>query len=169
MKEAFVYSWKNKTTNCLYIGWHKGSVDDGYICSSKPMLEEYRKNPDNFERFIIAHGSADDMIKLEQKLLTAVDAKNDLNFYNQTNGNSEFICKIFTEQHRSKISKANKGRKHSAEAKCKMKNNYRSKGMLGRKHSAETIAKMKLSQMSNKELLSKNAKKQWESRKTEKI
>ena len=35
MKEAFVYCWTDHKTNKLYVGVHKGSINDGYICSSK--------------------------------------------------------------------------------------------------------------------------------------
>lgn len=30
--EAFVYVWTDKITNKLYVGVHKGTLDDGYIC-----------------------------------------------------------------------------------------------------------------------------------------
>jgi hypothetical protein len=41
--EAFVYCWTDKITNKLYVGSHKGSPDDGYVCSGKYMLEESKK------------------------------------------------------------------------------------------------------------------------------
>lgn len=73
--EAFVYSWRNKETGRLYIGWHKGSPDDGYVCSSKILREEYEKDQSKFERFIIARGTAEDMVALETAILKSVDAK----------------------------------------------------------------------------------------------
>lgn len=66
--EAFVYVWTDKITNKLYVGVHKGTLDDGYICSSKHMLKEYTQRPETFSRQIIAHGTWDDMrvfLKLE--------------------------------------------------------------------------------------------------------
>lgn len=168
MAEAFVYSWKNTTTNQIYIGWHKGSDTDGYICSSKVMLAEYNENPELFQRFIIAHGSAADMLALEQAILTSMDAKNDPTVYNQTNGNKNFILKSITEEHRLKISRANKGRKHSEESKEKMRiarANRPSPGMSGKRHTTETRDKMKAAQTKNSQLLSEKAKEQWKSQK----
>lgn len=86
MKEAFVYSWRNKTSDKLYVGWHKGDVSDGYICSQEALRDEIKQAPDNFERFIIAHGSSTDMVSLEKAILTTVDARNSLEFYNNSNG-----------------------------------------------------------------------------------
>ena len=37
----------------FYIGKHLGSINDGYICSSKMMLRDYKKNPDHFKRRIL--------------------------------------------------------------------------------------------------------------------
>ena len=69
MAEAFVYCWTDMKTSKLYVGWHKGSVDDGYVCSSKPMLEEYYMRPNDFKRQIIASGLSNDMIALESAIL----------------------------------------------------------------------------------------------------
>lgn len=127
MHEAFVYSWRNKTTGRLYIGFHKGSENDGYICSSSVMLEEYTKNPDNFERFLIAHGTVTDMLALETAILKAVDAKSNSQFYNQHNGNGLYFCKSHTQASRKKISLAQIGKKHSAESRKKMSDRARSR------------------------------------------
>jgi hypothetical protein len=51
---AYVYCWTDVKTKRLYIGKHKGSLDDGYICSSKYFLSEYKKRPEEFIRTIIA-------------------------------------------------------------------------------------------------------------------
>ena len=42
-KITFVYCWTDWATNKLYLGSHKGGVDDGYVCSSKHMLYEYKQ------------------------------------------------------------------------------------------------------------------------------
>jgi hypothetical protein len=111
MKQAFVYSWRNKTTNKIYIGWHKGCEDDGYVCSSKVLMEEYQINPQNFERFIIAHGTSEDMAKLETEILKTVNAKDDLMFYNQHNGNGLYHLKEHTQEAKRKISISKIGKK----------------------------------------------------------
>jgi hypothetical protein len=73
--EAFVYCWTDKATNKLYVGSHKGLTNDGYICSSKYMLEEYKNRPDDFSRQIIAEGNLKDIRKLETKILQSARIK----------------------------------------------------------------------------------------------
>lgn len=90
MKEAFVYCWTDKATNKLYVGSHKGSAEDGYICSSKYMLKEYNKRPMDFSRQIIAEGSYPEMRKFETKILKSIDAALNENFYNRHNGDELF-------------------------------------------------------------------------------
>ena len=107
--EAFVYTWTNTETNQLYIGSHKGTPEDGYVCSSKPMLEDYMRDRTVFSRQIVATGSYKDMRDFESTLLNAFDAKRDPQFYNQTNGNGDFYLKRQTLEARKKISEAKKG------------------------------------------------------------
>lgn len=92
----------------LYIGFHKGAKDDGYICSSKSMLEEYKNRPEDFSRQIIASGTTELMKKFETILLKTVNAKNDKKFYNKHNGDGDFICKAHTRETRELLSKINK-------------------------------------------------------------
>jgi group I intron endonuclease len=108
--EAFVYCWTDKRTNKLYVGSHKGLTDDGYICSSKYMLEEYNKRPKDFSRQIVAEGEYENIRILEEKILTTVNAKLDENFYNMHNGDGKFYLKGHTEKARKAISIANTGR-----------------------------------------------------------
>ena len=35
---AFVYCWTDHRNNKLYVGSHKGSINDGYICSSSHIM-----------------------------------------------------------------------------------------------------------------------------------
>jgi hypothetical protein len=91
MNEAFVYCWTDKSTNKLYIGSHKGSIEDGYVCSSKYMLEEYKKRPDDFTRQIIARGNYSDIRNFEAILLTTINAAISSDFYNKHNGSSKFM------------------------------------------------------------------------------
>lgn len=41
MMNAFVYCWTDYGNKKLYVGVHKGTQDDKYVCSSKVMLQEY--------------------------------------------------------------------------------------------------------------------------------
>lgn len=84
---SFVYCWTDHALGKLYIGYHKGSVDDGYICSSKWMLKEYKKRPQDFTRQIIATGNVEDMIAFETILLKTLKVKNDPQFYNLSENN----------------------------------------------------------------------------------
>lgn len=102
--QAFVYCWTDHKTNMLYIGSHKGTVDDGYICSSKVMIEEYNLRSSDFTRQIIAEGTEKDIRKLENKILTSLDAASDINFYNKHNGFGEYL----SDEVKQKISRASK-------------------------------------------------------------
>lgn len=107
--EAFVYCWTDHKMNKLYVGSHKGSEDDGYICSSKIMLEEYNQRPQDFTRQIVAEGLDKDIRKLEVKILESVNAKLNEDFYNLSNGYDNYN------------SQARLGRKVSEKTKEKMR------------------------------------------------
>lgn len=153
--EAFVYSWTNTETNQLYIGSHKGTPDDGYVCSSKVMLEDYMRDRSVFTRQIIATGSYEDMRAFEATLLDAVDAKRDPQFYNQTNGNGDFYLKRQTVESRRKISesKTGKARPDVAERNRTVRQGAvnlqrdlsgENNPMYDKKHSEESLKKMSL-------------------------
>lgn len=135
MYEAFVYCWTDNKTGMLYIGSHKGATDDGYVCSSKTMLHEYYKRPEDFTRQIIAEGSYEDIRKFEYKILDSVNAKHNIAFYNKHNGSGDFYHKFLTEEHKDKIKKTclerqiNKGKRHSEESKELMSKNRKGKAI----------------------------------------
>ena len=56
MANGFVYCWSDKKTAKVYVGIHSGSIDDGYICSSKTMLTEYKQRTTDFSRQILFVG-----------------------------------------------------------------------------------------------------------------
>jgi hypothetical protein len=153
--EAFVYSWTNTATNQLYIGSHKGTPDDGYVCSSKVMLEDYMRDRTVFTRQIIATGSYEDMRAFEATLLNAVDAKKDPQFYNQSNGNGDFYLKRQTLGARRKISEAKKGKprpdlvemnraRRGEKRVVEFDRTGEKNGMFGKKHSEESKKKMSM-------------------------
>ena len=117
--EAFVYCWTDKKTNKLYVGSHRGSIDDGYVCSSKYMMEEYNERPEDFSRQIVAQGSHADMRKFEAVILQAVDAKINENFYNRHNNDGFYFDGwskgTMTTEHKENLSKAAKKRIRSKE------------------------------------------------------
>ncbi len=148
-KEAFVYCWTDHLRNMLYIGYHKGSVDDGYICSSKLMKQHYFERTHDFTRQILAQGSEKDMLNFERHLLLTIDAKNNKDFYNQSNGCRFYRIKEHTDETKQKMSIAAIGRTLTDETKQKM--SLAKIGivpyMKGRTHTDETKQKMSLAKL----------------------
>lgn len=186
--EAFVYCWTDKKTNKLYVGSHKGSTEDGYVCSSKLMLEEYRKRPEDFSRQIVAHGSLLDIRKLEAKILQSVNASINEGFYNKHENDGFFFDGWkkgeMTEEHRAKLSAAKKGRKLSESHRQNILNNRTGKknspehkkalieSRIGSKHTEESKKKMSESRKNNpmlKELASRAGKISAEKRRLKKL
>lgn len=132
MAEAFTYCWTDHTKNSLYIGIHKGPVDDGYIASSQVFLEAYLKQPENFSRQIIAKGTYADMIALETALLKSVDAKANPHFYNSHNGDGKFFNKGHSDKTKESLKRAWVARREK----------YPRGTFTGRSHSVETKVKM---------------------------
>lgn len=106
-QEAFVYQWTNLTNNYIYIGYHKGSPEDGYICSSKSdrFWNDFNDPNQTFERKIIAYGTCDEMCQLERKLLNEIDIYSN-NVYN--NGNASGM--VYTDEVRKKLSEKKLGK-----------------------------------------------------------
>lgn len=154
----------------LYVGSHKGSTDDGYICSSKYMLEEYNKRPEDFSRQIVAEGSLKIMRKFESSILLSVNAAADDLFYNMHNNNGVYILKKHRESTKRKISESEKGKIVSPESKEKMRlSKLREKNnRYGVKLSEETKKKMSesakgraFSEDHKKKLSEKKKNKKW--------
>lgn len=106
---AFLYKWTDKLTDMYYIGSHKGTVDDGYVCSSKWLKEEYNKRPQDFIRQILEFGEHSIIRKQEAELLDKLDVKHDPKAYNQHNGNGNFYLKHHTEESKKRLSESKKG------------------------------------------------------------
>lgn len=119
MKEAFVYCWTDHKTNKLYVGSHKGTTDDGYVCSSKHMMKEYNKRPNDFTRQIVAEGNLEDIRVLEGKILKSVSARLNEDFYNKHDNDGLYFegwqKGQFSEEHRRNMSIAASKRKRSPE------------------------------------------------------
>tara|TARA_B100000683_G_scaffold195841_1_gene188938 strand:+ start:804 stop:2015 length:1212 start_codon:yes stop_codon:yes gene_type:complete len=84
--EAYVYRWTHKITNKKYIGYHKGSILDPYDTSAtcQEMIDAFGEG--NLEIEIVAEGTVEDMIALERDMLLEVDARNNDEYYNKSNG-----------------------------------------------------------------------------------
>ena len=124
MKEAFVYIWYNKANNCKYIGYHKGTQDDGYVCSSsnERFWNDFKNQDHIWERSILFEGTSNECLRFEQDKLKSIDISSH-EWYNNARG-AEII---FTQ-----------------EVKDKIRNHHLGKpsGMLGKNHSEETKNKV---------------------------
>lgn len=160
----FVYRWTDLITGKMYIGVHKGELNDGYVCSSKIMLPIYKERPNTFVREILLEGENEASIRAaEIDFLLEVDAARNPLYYNRHNGtNKWYHCGPLSENHKNKISRANKGKIHSPETieKIRLKKigwkqseetkEKRAKKLRGRKNSPETIEKLRISAKNRK-------------------
>jgi hypothetical protein len=124
MKDSFVYIWTNKTNGRKYVGYHKGTLDDGYISSTSNDNFWKDFDYDEFEREIIFEGTRDECLKYEQDYLKSIAISSD-EWYNNARG-AEII---FTQ-----------------EVKDKIRNHHLGKpsGMLGKNHSEKTKLKISI-------------------------
>jgi hypothetical protein len=116
VNEAFVYCWTDHLTNKLYAGWHKGQPNDGYVCSSKLMLQEYKNRPKDFTRQVLAMGTCKDMTSFETVILRAENAKKNDFYYNLHNGDGLYSYGPMTKEHIEKL-KGPKTEKHKVAMK----------------------------------------------------
>lgn len=140
MKDSFVYIWLNITHNKKYIGYHKGSILDGYISSSKSeeFWKDFYDSSIEWERFIVFEGTKEECLEYEQKLLKDEDIKSDL-IYNNARGASI----IFTEEVLAKMSKSGQKRwENINEDDRKIFGENISKSKLGIPRSEETKKKL---------------------------
>jgi hypothetical protein len=96
MTVAYVYKWSNKTTGKWYIGSRTAKnchPDDGYICSSRKLKPIIIESKDDWIREILCIGEPEDMLTLEAKYLSVLDAKHDPLSYNMHNGDGKFTTK----------------------------------------------------------------------------
>jgi len=92
-RTAYVYKWTHIPTLKWYVGSRvskRAHLNDGYICSSYVVKPLIKNNPDQWQRTIIATGSAEEMLKLEESILVTVDAAKDVRSYNLHNSDHKF-------------------------------------------------------------------------------
>jgi hypothetical protein len=164
--ESFVYCWTDTKTNMLYVGSHKGSLDDGYVSSSKYFLAEYKTRKEDFTRTIIAMGSDKDIRNLETTILQNLNASRDALFYNRHNKNCGFTFADIVKDEKFcknlsiiQSEKARRGEHNMQRPEQRLRASKRFSGennpmfgcnhsgennpMFGKKHDPETILKMK--------------------------
>ena len=84
--DSFVYQWTNKTLNKMYVGFHKGQEDDGYICSSSStkFWDDFNNPEYIWERTILFRGEMQECQLKESEILDSLDITSDT-IYNQKN------------------------------------------------------------------------------------
>ena len=84
-KDAFVYLWFDTKNRMFYLGYHKGTPDDSYTHSSN-VMEKFTKTsiPSYMRRRILAMGTEQEMIELENKLLDNRKEKCWVKYHNVT-------------------------------------------------------------------------------------
>jgi len=90
--EAFVYHLKNIENGRYYIGYHKGTTNDGYVCSSRnyEFWEDYNSGME-FERLFMFFGSKEECKEKESALLSGCFL--DKKCYNFSDGNGGFLLR----------------------------------------------------------------------------
>lgn len=85
--DSFVYRWTNLSLDKIYIGWHKGTEDDGYICSSASakFWEEFNNKNYKWVRDILFKGTMKECQLLESKILDELDITSDKIYNNRNN------------------------------------------------------------------------------------
>jgi hypothetical protein len=88
--KGFVYEWTNTINGKKYIGSHIGYESDNYIGSGVEFRKELKAfGVNSFTRKILEYvNEIDDLVDAEKKHLEKVNAKENTNYYNKTNGSS---------------------------------------------------------------------------------
>jgi hypothetical protein len=133
--EAFVYQWTDNVTRKVYVGYHKGTPDDGYISSGQYLLEEYYKRPNDFTREILFVGSAEEAFFVEQKLIKELVKTPEQTYNKRFGGQAEPWNKgksdCYSQETIQKLSTAALGRKHTSDTKTKISLNNYNRGRKG--------------------------------------
>jgi len=129
---GFVYLWRDSKNKMFYIGSHKGTVDDGYICSNKHMYRAYRKRPHTFRRKILSFCNTKDELLIKEQYFLNLIKDSELYYKNKkyynikrfaAGGNTleyhpnreTLIKKRYGKKHREAVIKAIKNRSQEKE------------------------------------------------------
>ena len=146
-KKSFVYLWRDRVLNKYYLGYSNGKKPN-YICSSKPMMIQYKVRPQDFKRRILATGTVKEMALLEKRLLKSRREHFGSRYYNLALSFPMDMVRLkHSEETRRKMSISrkrspsswNRGKKLSEETCRKL--SIAHKGM---KHSKESCRKISI-------------------------
>ena len=104
--EAFVYKFTNLNNNSKYVGIHKGKPLDGYLNSStnEKFHEDFLAPNAKFQYDVLQYGTYKYVQAVEHNMLKEVNAKDNDEYYNKTNGGSDLSiprineCKCVAEE-----------------------------------------------------------------------
>ena len=90
--EGYLYRFTDLDTGKMYVGIHKGSVDDEYWHSStnNEFAEVFQDSNSNLKFEILEYGDYAEMTVSEHRILKENDARNNPMFFNKTNGAPKF-------------------------------------------------------------------------------
>lgn len=131
-KEGFIYIWFDKKHKRYYLGCHYGTIDDGYICSSKWMLDSYKRRPNDFKRKIIKKNIKRENLTNEEHQWLQLIKKEELGikYYNLCNSKFGHWTNYDDEYKKvsikEKISKKTKEAMNSSEVRDKMESIWES-------------------------------------------
>ena len=143
-KKSFVYLWRDSLFSKYYLGYSNGKKPN-YICSSKPMMKEYKARPHDFKRRILQYGTRKEMALLEKRLLKSRREHFGFRYYNLALSFPMDMVRLKqSEETKRKISETLKNHIVSAETRRKMSENGRGKFVWnkGKKLSEEHCRKM---------------------------
>ena len=125
-KYGFIYLWYDRKHKKFYVGRHWGHEDDGYICSSTNMRNNYKNRPQDFKRRIVkrVYSSQDNLLSEEQRYLNMIKPKECIvKYYNKTLKSSTPSTRGYRHSQETieKIKFGNKGKYISEETKNKLR------------------------------------------------
>ena len=86
--EAYLYKWTNLDIARMYVGWHKGSVNDEYNHSSTDdeFADVFQDSESKLKFEVMQYGTAKEIENSEAVYLRRVNAAKNPQYYNKWNG-----------------------------------------------------------------------------------
>ena len=163
--DSFVYRWTNKTLNKIYVGFHRGTITDGYICSSasKQFWEDFNNPLYIWEREILYKCTMKECQERESKILDGLDITSD-SVYNQRNN----LMFNLDNEVRKKLSESAKKRNQNPEyikklrdASKKLWENPNHRKRITKTHTGKIVSsetKEKIRQARTKQVITKESR-----------
>ena len=91
--QGYTYKYTDLDSNRKYVGVHKGCVTDSYKHSSRNVeFNKIFQNPTSRLKYeVLSYGTFREMLNLEHKLLKKVNAKDNPEYFNKTNGVQQYM------------------------------------------------------------------------------